>query len=107
MVYCSKLQFVSGLYFEKLKCLLNLVIRAPVSLGHACFSRTGLFWSGSRHAQIQWTERRARVDWLDDADGHFYNGFLFYVSADGGEIVADQGRLYALYNFRNRHVHDT
>ena len=42
-----------------------------------------------------------------DADGHFYNDFLFYVSADGSKIVAVQGQLHALYYFRHRHVHGT
>ena len=44
---------------------------------------------------------------IHDADGRFYYGLLFYVSAVGGQIVADQGRLYALYYFWHRNVHDT
>ena len=44
---------------------------------------------------------------IHDADGRFYYGLLFYVSADGGAIVADQGRLHALYYLRHFHVYDT
>jgi hypothetical protein len=37
----------------------------------------------------------------------FIMAFYFMFQLLGGQIVADQGRLYALYYFWHRNVHDT
>ena len=66
-----------------------------------------VYFGTVQHAQIQWPERCARIDWVDGSDGCVCYGLLFYVSADGGQNVANQGRLYALFYLRHRHVHDT